>query len=112
MQRMAFRAQTVLLDALIAASAFTVAYLIAPPRLHALAANGLPSLTLVQLVVLYTVLAGSFSLLFRRELSPWRYASIPDAVVLARVAVLTAGVFLLWVFVIDRARSVPRTTLF
>ncbi|MDB5448181.1 MAG: capsule biosynthesis protein CapD [Phenylobacterium sp.] len=111
MQRMALRAQTILLDALIAAVAFGAAYMIAPPRLHGLASNGLPSLTLIQLVVLYTVLAGSFSLLFRRELSPWRYTSIPDAVVLARVAMLTVGVFLLWVFVLDRAHGLPRPTL-
>jgi O-antigen biosynthesis protein WbqV len=112
MQRMALRAQTVVLDALIAAAAFIAAYMIAPPHLHGIAANGLPSLTLIQLVVLYTTLAASFSLLFRRELSPWRYTSIPDAVVLARVAVLTVAVFLLWVFVLDRARSLPRATLF
>jgi O-antigen biosynthesis protein WbqV len=112
MQRMALRAQTILLDALIAAAAFAVAYMIAPPRLHGLAPNGLPSLTLIQLVVLYAALAASFSLLFRRELSPWRYTSIPDAGVLARIAVLTVGVFLVWVFVLDRARSLPRPTLF
>ncbi|MEO8112870.1 MAG: hypothetical protein ABI655_00720, partial [Phenylobacterium sp.] len=47
-----------------------------------------------------------------RELSPWRYASIPDALVLARIALLTVGVFLLWVFVLDRARGLPRSTLF
>ena len=51
-------------------------------------------------------------MLFRRELSPWRYTSIPDALVLARIAMFTAGVFLLWVFVLDRARGLPRSTLF
>jgi O-antigen biosynthesis protein WbqV len=112
MQRMALRAQTILLDALIAAAAFAAAYMVAPPRLHGLAANGLPSLTLIQLVVLYAALAASFSVLFRRELSPWRYTSIPDAVVLIRVAALTIGVFLVWVFVLDRARGLPRPTLF
>jgi O-antigen biosynthesis protein WbqV len=108
---MALRVQTILLDALIAAVAFAAAYLIAPARLG-LDANGLPSLTLIQLVVLYTTLAAVFSILFRRELSPWRYTSIPDAVVLMRVAVLTVAVFLLWVFVLDRAHSLPRPTLF
>ena len=112
MPRVALRAQTILLDALIAGIGFAAAYMIAPPRLHGLAANGLPSLTLIQLVVLYTALAGGFSLLFRRELSPWRYTSIPDAVVLTRVAVLTVSVFLLWVFVLDRARGLPRPPLF
>jgi O-antigen biosynthesis protein WbqV len=108
---MALRAQTVVLDALIAAAAFTAAYMIAPPHLHGLA-PALPSLTLIQLTLLYTTLAAGFSLLFRRELSPWRYTSIPDAMVLTRMAVLTVGVFLLWVFVLDRARSLPRPTLF
>jgi O-antigen biosynthesis protein WbqV len=112
MQRVAARAQTILLDALIAGAAFAAAYMVAPPRLHGLAANGLPSLTLIQLVVLYAALAASFSLLFRRELSPWRYTSIPDAVVLMRVAVLTIGVFLVWVFILDRARGLPRPTVF
>jgi O-antigen biosynthesis protein WbqV len=112
MQRMAFRAQTILLDSLIAAAAFTAAYLVAPPNLLGLAPSALPSLTLIQLVVLYTALAACFSVLFRRELSPWRYTSIPDALVLARAAILTIGVFLLWVFLIDRARSLPRATLF
>ncbi|CAN7382071.1 nucleoside-diphosphate sugar epimerase/dehydratase [Phenylobacterium sp. LjRoot219] len=111
MQRMALQAQTVLLDTVIAAFAFTAAYSIAPPRLPTLAV-ALPSLTLLQLVGLYAALAASFTLLFRRELSPWRYTSIPDAVVLARIAVLTVVLFLIWVFFLDRARSVPRSTLF
>jgi O-antigen biosynthesis protein WbqV len=111
MQRVALRAQTVVLDALIAAAAFVAAYMIAPPHLHGLA-PALPSMNLIQLVLLYTALAAGFSLLFRRELSPWRYTSIPDAMVLTRMAVLTVGVFLLWVFVLDRARSLPRPTLF
>src|SRR5262249_53492674 len=68
-------------------------------------------LNLLQLVVLYGALAGGFTVLFRRELSPWRYASIPDALVLARIAILTVGVFLLWVFVLDRAVGLPRATL-
>jgi O-antigen biosynthesis protein WbqV len=111
MPRMALRAQTILIDAIIAALSFTAAYLISPPHLHALGANGMPTLTLVQLVVLYTTVAASLSLLSRRELSPWRYASVPDAIVLARIALLTVGVFLVWVFVLDRARGLPRATL-
>jgi O-antigen biosynthesis protein WbqV len=110
MPRVALRVQTILLDTLIAGAAFAAAYLVAPA--HGLGANGLPSLTLIQLVVLYAALAGVFSILCRRELSPWRYTSIPDAVVLMRVAVLTVAVFLLWVFVLDRAHSLPRPTLF
>jgi O-antigen biosynthesis protein WbqV len=112
MERMAFRAQTIVADVIIAAAAFALAYVVAPSGFPTLAPSGLPSLSFVQLVVLYATLAAGFSLLFRRELSPWRYTSIPDALVLARIAVLTVGVFLLWVFIVDRARGLPRSTLF
>jgi O-antigen biosynthesis protein WbqV len=112
MERMAFRAQTIVADVVLAAAAFAVAYAAAPLKLSAFGFDGLPSLTVIQLVVLYAALAGGFTVLFRRELSPWRYVSIPDVLVLARIAILTAGVFLLWVFVLDRARGLPRSTLF
>ena len=112
MERMAFRAQTIVADVALAAVAFTLAYLVASSGAPSLDVTGVPTLSLAQLTVLYAALAGGFTMLFRRELSPWRYASIPDALVLARIAVLTVGVFLLWVFVIDRARGLPRSTLF
>lgn len=112
MERVAFRAQTIVVDVVLAAAAFALAYVAAPLKLAAFGLDGLPSLTLIQLVVLYAALAGGFTVLFRRELSPWRYVSIPDVLVLARIALLTAGVFLLWVFVLDRARGLPRSTLF
>ena len=112
MQRMALRAQTILLDAAIAAGAFAAAYHISPPQqLYGPNLGGPNSLSLLQLMALYSALAGGFSMLFRRELSPWRYTSIPDAAVLARIAVLTVGVFLVWVFVLDRGSSLPRSTL-
>jgi O-antigen biosynthesis protein WbqV len=112
MERMAFRAQTIAVDMVIAAAAFAIAYLLSPLKLPSLGFESLPALNVAQLVMLYAALAGGFTLLFRRELSPWRYASIPDALVLARIAVLTVGVFLLLVFVLDRGRSLPRSTLF
>jgi O-antigen biosynthesis protein WbqV len=112
MERWAFRAQTVVADVVIAAAAFALAYSLAPSGLPGISLDGAPSLTVIQLIVLYAGLAGAFTVLFRRELSPWRYASIPDALVLARTAVLTVGVFLLAVFVLDRARALPRSTLF
>ena len=112
MERMAFRAQTIVADMALAAIAFALAFQVAAANMPGLNLNGVASLSQIQLIVLYTALAGGFSLLFRRELSPWRYASIPDAMVLARIALLTVGVFLLWVFIIDRARGVPRSTLF
>jgi O-antigen biosynthesis protein WbqV len=112
MERMAFRAQTIVADVVIAAAAFALAYVITPSGLPTLGLQAMPALTLAQLVVLYAAIAGGFSVLFRRELSPWRYTSIPDALVLARIALLTVGVFLLWVFVLDRARGLPRSALF
>jgi len=111
MEQMANRAQTVVVDALIAAGAFALAYLLASGQFLDVAAPGLPTLKLLQLVGLYGVLAALFSTFFRRELSPWRYVSIPDALVLARTAFLTAGVFLLAVFVFNRAEGLPRSAL-
>src|SRR3954447_5333288 len=111
MERMASRAQTVVADVVLAAVAFLLAFWIAPAGALGFDAAGVPTLTLLQLVVLYGALAGGFPMLFRRELSPWRYASIPDALVLARIALLTVGVFLLWVFVLDRALGLPRSTI-
>jgi len=112
MERMAFRAQTIAVDVLIAAVAFTFAFALSALNIGLVGFEALPSFNLFQLVLLYAGLAGGFSLLFRRELSPWRYTSIPDALVLARIALLTVGVFLLLVFVFDRAKSLPRSTLF
>src|SRR6201996_3069893 len=114
MERMAVPAQTIIADAILAAVAFGLSYLVAVSAGSGAGPDmaDATSLTVLQLIVLYAALAGGFSMLFRRELSPWRYASIPDALVLARIALLTVGVFLLWVFVIDRAHGLPRSTLF
>jgi O-antigen biosynthesis protein WbqV len=112
MERMAFRAQTIVADVALAAIAFALAFFVASSGAPLSDPAATASLSLPQLIVLYAAVAGGFTMLFRRELSPWRYASIPDALVLARIAVLTVGVFLLWVFVIDRARGLPRSTLF
>ena len=111
MEQMANRAQTIVADALIAAGAFFLAYLLASGQFLDTAGPALPALNLLQLIGIYTGLAALFSTLFRRELSPWRYVSIPDALVLARTAFLTAGVFLLMVFVLNRAEGLPRSAL-
>ncbi|HEY2751685.1 nucleoside-diphosphate sugar epimerase/dehydratase [Phenylobacterium sp.] len=109
---MAFRAQTIVADVVLAAGAFALAFQVAAAGRPILEMTADPALSFIQLIVLYATLAGGFTMLFRRELSPWRYASIPDALVLFRIAVLTALFFLVWVFVIDRARGVPRAALF
>jgi O-antigen biosynthesis protein WbqV len=100
------------MDMVVAAVAFALAYLIAPVGRALVGAGGITTLNVLQLALIYAAIAGAFTVLFRRELSPWRYASIPDALVLARIAILTAGVFLLAVFVLDRARGLPRAALF
>ena len=110
MERMAVRAQTAVLDMLLAAMAFAVAFFVAPVQPE-LGFGQAGALSFFQLCALYAGIAGAFSLIFRRELSPWRYVSIPDALVLARCALLTVGVFLLAVFVLDRAEGLPRSTL-
>ena len=110
MERMAARAQTVVFDVLLAAVAFALAFFVAPTQPE-LGFGQAGALSFFQLCALYAAIAGCFSLIFRRELSPWRYVSIPDALVLARIAILTVGVFLLAVFVLDRAKGLPRSTL-
>ncbi|WP_337186994.1 nucleoside-diphosphate sugar epimerase/dehydratase [Phenylobacterium sp.] len=110
MERMAVRAQTVVFDAFLAAVAFGVAFFVAPTQPE-LGFGQEGALGVFQLAGLYAAIAGMFGALFRRELSPWRYVSIPDALVLARCALLTVGVFLLAVFVLDRAEGLPRSTL-
>ena len=110
MERLAVQAQTVVIDVMLAAVAFALAFFVSPiqPELG----FGQPgALGFFQLAALYAGISAVFTLLFRREHSPWRYVTITDALVLVRGAVLTAGVFLLAVFVLDRAQGVPRSTL-
>jgi O-antigen biosynthesis protein WbqV len=109
MERVAFRAQIILIDVALAALAFAVAYAVAPSGVRF---DALASSNLLQLAALYSAIAGGLCILFQRELSPWRYVSIPDALVLARVSVLTVGVFLLLVFLLNRGQALPRSTLF
>ena len=111
MMRMAFRAQTVVVDVAIAALAFLCAYLLSPSALPDLGFDGRSSLNIVQLTAIYAAFAAVFTTLFRGELSPWRYASIPDALVIGRIAALTAVLFLLAVWVLDRASTLPRSAL-
>ncbi|MDO8408548.1 MAG: nucleoside-diphosphate sugar epimerase/dehydratase [Phenylobacterium sp.] len=111
MMRMAFRAQTVVVDVAIAALAFLCAYLLSPSALPDLGFDGRPSLNIIQLTAIYAAFAAVFTTLFRGELSPWRYASIPDALVIGRIAALTAVLFLLTVWVLDRASTLPRSAL-
>src|SRR5262249_55448761 len=102
MERVAGGGQTVVLDGALPALAFAVAFFVAPTQPE-LGFGQAGAMSFFQLAALYAAIAGIFALIFRRELSPWRYVSIPDALVLARSALLTVGVFLLACFVLDRA---------
>src|SRR5204862_5208347 len=88
MERMAFRAQTIVADVVLAAIAFALAFLISPVHGPGVGPVSSSTLSFVQLVVLYAGLAGGLTVLFRRELSPWRYVSIPDVMVPVRRALL------------------------
>ena len=72
MERMAFRAQTIVADVVLAAAAFALAFLISPAHGPGIGPVGASTMTFGQLVVLYAALAGGLTILFRRELSPWR----------------------------------------
>lgn len=110
MERIAVRAQTIVFDVLLAALAFAIAFFVAPTQPE-LGFGQAGAMSFFQLAALYATIAGVFAVVFRSELSPWRYVSIPDALVLARIAILTVGVFLLASFVLDRAQGLPRSTL-
>ena len=58
MERMAFRAQSIVADVALAALAFALAYLVAASGARALDLTDVPALSLVQLTVLYAALAG------------------------------------------------------
>lgn len=109
MEQLANRARNLLADTLIAALALFAAYLLTSARGPGF---GLSALVIVAgQSIVYGGVACIFTWLFRRELSPWRYVSTPDALVLARIALLTAASFLLLNFAADRALGLSRAVL-
>jgi O-antigen biosynthesis protein WbqV len=106
---MANRARSLLADSAIATAALLAAFLLTAGRSLDLSLASLGGIALQALM--YGLVAAAYSGLFRRELSPWRYVSIPDALVLARIALLTAASFLLLQFAADRAQSLSRAML-
>ena len=112
MHRVAFRTSTLLADVGIAALAFVASYLLSPSRLPNFGFDGrIDTLNLLALTGLYAALAGAFSVLWRRHLSPWRYVSAPDVLLLSRIVLCTVVVFLAAVFLLDRGRTLPRSAL-
>jgi O-antigen biosynthesis protein WbqV len=108
-EQMANRARSLLADSAIATVALFAAFLLTAGRSVDLSPASLGGVALQALI--YGGVAAAYSGLFRRELSPWRYVSTPDALVLARIAILTAATFLLLQFAADRAHSLSRAML-
>lgn len=109
MEQLANRARSLLADSAIATVALFAAFLLTAGRSVDLSPVALGGVALQALI--YGGVAAAYTGLFRRELSPWRYVSTPDALVLARIAILTAASFLLLQFAADRAHSLSRTML-
>ncbi len=110
MERMANRAQTVFVDAMIAVLAFVSAYLLSTPQIAIALSTDL--LRITSLATIYGLLTAAYASVFRKEMSPWRYVSLPDVLVLARICVLSVATFLLILFVVDRAHGLSRSVLF
>jgi O-antigen biosynthesis protein WbqV len=106
---MANRARSLLADSAIATAALFGAFLLTAGRSTAVSADVAGAVALQALT--YGLVAAGYSWLFRRELSPWRYVSTPDALVLARISLLTAATFLLLQFAADRAHDLSRAML-
>ena len=109
MEHMANRARSLLADSAIAVAALLGAFVLTAGRSLSLDAGVLGAVLLQSLT--YGAVAAVYSWLFRRELSPWRYVSTPDALVLARIALFTAASFLLLQFAADRAHDLSRAML-
>jgi len=106
---MANRARSLLADSAIAVAALLGAFVLTAGRSLSFDAGVLGGVLLQSLT--YGAVAAVYSWLFRRELSPWRYVSTPDALVLARIALFTAASFLLLQFAADRAHDLSRAML-
>lgn len=61
--------------------------------------------------VLYALIAGAVELVSQTERGAWRFASAREAVVLLRNTTVTALVFVLVIFTIDRGVALPRSVL-
>ena len=109
MEQLANRARSLLADSAIATAALFGAFLLTAGRAAPFDGGVIGGILLQSLT--YGAVAAAYSWLFRRELSPWRYVSTPDALVLARISLLTAASFLLVQFAADRAHDLSRAML-
>lgn len=60
---------------------------------------------------LYALIGGGVEMVFQSERSAWRYASIREAVGLARNVTITTGLFIGLIFFLDRGIQLPRSVL-
>jgi len=67
--------------------------------------------SIVLWALLYTVVAAGVELVFRAERASWRFASTSEVLKLAGSTGVTAGAFLVIIFLNSRAISLPRSTL-
>lgn len=61
--------------------------------------------------LLYALIAGAIELISQTERGAWRFASAREAVVLLRNTTVTALVFVLIIFIVDRGVDLPRSVL-
>ncbi len=65
----------------------------------------------VRWAALFGIIGGFIELIFQTERMPWRFASVRDAVALARSVTLTTALFILVAFTWDRGTDMPRSIL-
>ena len=69
------------------------------------------ALSIFWLAFTYALVAGATEIVFRVERSPWRFVSTRDAFLLLRSTVASALIFLLALFILNRAEMLPRSVL-
>lgn len=73
--------------------------------------SGQAGRSILAYAVIYAALSAAIEIILKVERASWRYVSTPDILVLARSTAITAALFLLTAFVLNRATEVPRSVL-
>jgi O-antigen biosynthesis protein WbqV len=61
--------------------------------------------------LIFAALGAVYDLLFKTDRTPWRFASVQNVLLVIRSSTVAVLTFLALVFVMDRAQTVPRSTL-
>lgn len=69
------------------------------------------ALRVVGWAALFAAIGGGVELVLKTERSAWRFSSLGDLLALARSLIISMGLFLLAVFVLDRGLQLPRSVL-